>query len=102
MYKRQTVYTPGSIHTRPLLNDIYPTAYHYGFSLQTLFTVPVMNQNITKKAVDKGGTWDEAEIAETPDTAYKIEGYNEFDYLLLSTTNYGMDVEEYVLSLIHI
>lgn len=91
-------YAPGSVHTRPLLNDIYPVSLHYGFSLQTLFSVPVMNQNIVKKVVDKGGNWDDADIAENPDMAYEIDGYKEFDYLLLSTTNYGMDLEEYVIS----
>lgn len=91
-------YEPGSVHTRPLLNDIYPVSLHYGFSLQTLFTVPVINQNITKKVVHKGANWNDADLAENPDMAYEIDGYKEFDYLLLSTTNYGMDLEEYVIS----
>lgn len=91
-------YAPGSVHKRPLLNDIYPIAYHYGFSLQTLFTIPLIEQDIVKKVGDKGVSWENASPAENKDMAYAIDGSREFDYLLLSTTNYAVGTKKYVIT----
>ena len=81
--KYATRYGSGDTPTRGLLNGIYPTAYHYGFSMQTVFTVPkpvdtAMEKKVGEKAVD----WDSASYADSPDMAHEINGYEEFDYLV--------------------
>lgn len=71
---------------------------YYSFTSKCLLTIPkVVDPNepdIEKKAGDKGTSWDDAEEASDKETAYEIQDYNEFDYLVRSagpgieTTNY--------------
>ena len=50
---------------------------------------------ISKKRVgDKGTAWDDAEEATDKETAYEIQDYNEFDYLVRSAGP-GIEIENY-------
>lgn len=81
--KYATRYGSGDTPIRGLMNGIYPIAYHYGFSMQTVFTVPKpVDTAMEKKVGEKGIDWDSANYAESQDMAYEINGYEEFDYLI--------------------
>lgn len=90
----------GDTPIRQLFNGIYPSSYHYGFSMQTVFSVPPMaDMEIRKKVGEKGCSWDDAENADDPDIAHKINGYEEFDYLVQASVQTGYkDQTSYVVT----
>ena len=71
---------------------------YYSFTSKCLLTIPkVVDPNepdIEKRVGDKGTAWDDVEEATDKETAYEIQDYNEFDYLVRSAGP-GIEIENY-------
>lgn len=92
-------YEAGKTYTQSLMGRS-PAVFHYYFTAQSVFSVrKAAEMGLEKRVGEKGVGWEEAYPAESPETAYEIEDYKEFDYLLNAAVQTAViDQTDYVVT----
>lgn len=99
---------------RPINNGGYPRGYYFGYTAKSIIdfepepdptptpeppgVTPIPNEpSIDKRVGEKGCSWGSAEPAESPDEAFTINDYEDFDYLLKANSP-NSKVERYEIT----